>query len=347
MMRKPFSEGVTKGGGWGADARFLDVVEAGYVIGRSDQDWMRGIIERIHPVLDEGLGVQVGTYLTDRALQIRSIVQLGERTAHADSLITKLLVCTDHRAAADLYRAKPVCTMSQCGVHALAGDPLWQQLVAETGVHDVLKVAIRDPSGRGLSIAANLGRARVVSRAEGDRLTRVGAHLGAAFRARSTDVHAPVDDAVLRPDGRVEHAEREATHETARVALRDAARAIDHARGRRRADDPDGALETWPALVDGRWTLLERSESDGRRFFVARRNEPRAPARADLTPTEAVCAGYAAMGHGQKLIAYELGVSERTVAMYVRRAMRKLALRSRAELTSAISGSSQGSAQGA
>jgi DNA-binding CsgD family transcriptional regulator len=324
---------------WGENPRLLDVVEAGYEIGRGEDAWIRGIAERVHPLIDEGLGTQTGTYeLQGDRLHISALVSLGESAPRVYELMMKILARTDHRPMIAAYLTLPVCTMTQGRVRNQQRDPLWQRVVRETGVHDVLKVAITDPSGRGFSFGANLGRARSVSPREGARLGRVGAHLQTAFRARAADRTTPGDDAVLRPDGRVEHAEREATDKNARASLRDAARAIDRARGRQRTRDPDGALEAWRALVDGRWTLLEQFESDGRRFLIARRNEPRGRSRDGLTASETVCAVYASMGHSGKLIAYELGVAESTVSTHVRRAMRKLRLRSRAELAKALGG---------
>jgi hypothetical protein len=52
-----------------------------------------------------------------------------------------------------------------------------------------------------------------------------------------------------------------------------AAKAIDRARSRARSNE-DEALELWQGLVAGRWSLVEQFDSDGRRFLVARKNDP-------------------------------------------------------------------------
>jgi DNA-binding NarL/FixJ family response regulator len=93
----------------------------------------------------------------------------------------------------------------------------------------------------------------------------------------------------------------------------------------------------WRALVDGRWSLVDGFDSDGKRFVVARRNEPCAVALHTLTSRETHVASLAARGHSNKLIAYELGLSEATIATHVARAKSKLGVHSRVQLASVVS----------
>ena len=85
-------------------------------------------------------------------------------------------------------------------------------------------------------------------------------------------------------------------------------------------------------LVSGRWTLLDHFESDGRRYVLARRNEPHGAPLEKLTKRERQVVGYLALGHSYKLIAYELGISTSTVAALVWRACNRLGVESREEL---------------
>jgi DNA-binding NarL/FixJ family response regulator len=84
--------------------------------------------------------------------------------------------------------------------------------------------------------------------------------------------------------------------------------------------------------VDGRWSLVDRFESDGRRFMVAHRNEPDVRDPRALSKRERQVVAFAATGHSNKLIGYELGVSPSSVAKHLGVAARKLGVRSRAEL---------------
>jgi DNA-binding NarL/FixJ family response regulator len=155
----------------------------------------------------------------------------------------------------------------------------------------------------------------------------VSIHIATAARLR-----ASIDrrEAVLQPDGKIVHAEGIARASEDREALRLAARAIDRARVNK--EDPLGALEAWTAMVRGRWTLIDEHESDGRRFLIARVNEPKLPPSAQLSSREAHVLALVKLGRSNKAIAYELGVSTVTVATFVARIRSKLGQRRRAEL---------------
>jgi DNA-binding NarL/FixJ family response regulator len=84
-------------------------------------------------------------------------------------------------------------------------------------------------------------------------------------------------------------------------------------------------------MVAAQWTLVEE-ERDGRRHLLARRNDPAAPGPEQLSERERQVVSFAVLGHHDKLIAYELGVSHSTVRVLLHRARRKLRVESRAEL---------------
>jgi DNA-binding NarL/FixJ family response regulator len=107
---------------------------------------------------------------------------------------------------------------------------------------------------------------------------------------------------------------------------------MEKARGRLRRADPDEALQLWRGLVDGTWSLVEHLESDGKRYLLARRNQPGAGEPTALTRSERAVLGFAAMGHQNKYIAYLLGLSASAVTSHLRSAQRKLGLSSRGDL---------------
>jgi DNA-binding CsgD family transcriptional regulator len=160
-------------------------------------------------------------------------------------------------------------------------------------------------------------------------LGMVGAHLGAALRLR-TLVEPTADDAVLTPAGKVLHAE--GTTSTQRTSLVEAVLASERARRRSRRATADEALSEWTALVQGRWTILETVERDGKRLILARRNRFASQDILGLTSDERDVVWLAAYGHSYKYIAYELGCPIATVAGRLRRAMRKLGVADRTEL---------------
>jgi DNA-binding NarL/FixJ family response regulator len=127
-------------------------------------------------------------------------------------------------------------------------------------------------------------------------------------------------DAVLSPSGSVTHAEVVAQSVSARESLRHAAEAIDRARSKARSNE-DEALDLWQGLVAGRWSLFDRFDTDGRRFLIARKNDPDVKDPRALTMRQRQVLSYAAMGHPLKLIAYSLGISPSSVSTNRRAAM--------------------------
>jgi DNA-binding CsgD family transcriptional regulator len=140
-----------------------------------------------------------------------------------------------------------------------------------------------------------------------------------------------VIEAMLSPDGRIEPAEGAGV--AARDALSRAVHALEQARGPLRRRDPDRTVAEWKGLIKARWSLIDHFESDGRRYLVARCNEPRVAALETLSARERQVVSYVSVGHSNKLIAYELGISHSTVRVLVARSMAKLGVRSRVELS--------------
>jgi DNA-binding CsgD family transcriptional regulator len=99
-----------------------------------------------------------------------------------------------------------------------------------------------------------------------------------------------------------------------------------------RRKDPDEAVALWRALVAGRWSLVEHFDHDGRRYLLARRNEPVAAKLAGLSLVEREVLALAALGHTNKLIAYQLGLTPSAVAMRLSRVAKKLGVSTRVQL---------------
>ncbi len=207
------------------------------------------------------------------------------------------------------------------------------------GLADELWVNAQDPTAVGCCLIAPM-RSYPLSKREVHQWRCVAAHVATAFRVRrqlaawsisptttTTSGNAlAVPEAILRPDGRLDHAEEPAQGAVARAALFSSVRALDRARGPLRRRDPDEAVALWQALVAGRWSLLDRFDSDGRRYIVAHRNDVAVADVRGLTLRERQVLAYAAMGHSNKWIAYELGLSTSTVGGHLTRARAKLRL---------------------
>jgi DNA-binding CsgD family transcriptional regulator len=144
-------------------------------------------------------------------------------------------------------------------------------------------------------------------------------------------------EAIFEQNGRAAHVAP--GHEPALAALRRRMLRLERARADR--SDPEEVLTAWKALVEGKYTLIARFDTDGRRYVVAHENAPAVRDPRGLTATEAAIAAWARRGHSQKFIAYELGLAVGTVGGMLARVFHKLGVRSRAELVERLSEPSQ------
>jgi DNA-binding NarL/FixJ family response regulator len=90
--------------------------------------------------------------------------------------------------------------------------------------------------------------------------------------------------------------------------------------------------DAWRGLVAGRWSLVDHVDRDGKRFLVARKNDPDAPEASGLTLRERQVLAARARGLSLKLIAYDLGLSIAAVGKSLQVGMAKLGVSSDAEL---------------
>lgn len=114
--------------------------------------------------------------------------------------------------------------------------------------------------------------------------------------------------------------------------LRAAARQLDRSPDILRHSDADRAIRVWEGLVRGRWTLVDWFDADGRRFIIAKLNPRRVGVPRGLTTRERQVALSAALGDSSKATGYQLGISPSRVSALLKAAMRKLGVRSKAQL---------------
>jgi DNA-binding NarL/FixJ family response regulator len=137
--------------------------------------------------------------------------------------------------------------------------------------------------------------------------------------------------AVLSANGALLHAKGTAAARH-RDELRHAVTAFDKARTRQARRDVEMATRRWRPLVASSWSLLDEFDTDGKRFVVAVENAPPTRARPGaLSEREHHVLTQASLGHSNKEIAYELGLSHATVRVLFHRAARTLRTTTRAE----------------
>jgi DNA-binding CsgD family transcriptional regulator len=200
-------------------------------------------------------------------------------------------------------------------------------------------VTASDGTGAGCLLCAPLPGVTSLPASEAAAWARLAAHIAAGYRLQrlvaAQAEREPLADAeaILEPNGRPQHATGPAQSKVSREALRAAAVTVTRACGPLRQDAPGEAVDAWRALVAGRWSLVDHFDHDGRRFLLARRDDPQSRSRADLlTLGERQVLGCACLGHSNKLIACELGLSPTTVSTHLARVAAKLGAESRAAL---------------
>lgn len=339
---------------WAVRPTIWSVLDVLYAPEPSDARWLESVLTRVAPLLDDGTGVHAFQIDLNADVAVYEPLLRGGEPQWVDAwrihwwndvmlalpretvraLVHFGAVSTTHQlfaatAARITSFAELLRRLDDEGYqHALASRP---HLHGKLFYPDSLNVVGVDPSGQGIVLVGNR-RTRVEGARVPQRrmLAALAAHFASAarLRRRQREGAAPLE-AVLSSTGRVEHAERAAQAPSAREALRRAARA--HDASRRAASDAD-ALSLWHALHEGRWTIVEHFEADGRRFLLARENRPRAATASSLSPRERDVLGQLATGLTNKEIGYRLGLAPSTVGYHLGRIAAKLGASSTHEL---------------
>lgn len=302
----------------------VSILEAAYVEAGDDADWEERLLESLSTI-DEGLGVVVGGF--ERLPDGHARRNTSFRGTSAPELLARFEGMVDGMPPGDVSVCFSFVNSGKTGSSVGVGNfAAYDAIMRPLGAGDCLGVfgLVDWKTTYGVYVPLRERRGETPGRSR--RLQRLGAHLGAARRARS----AHRDEAILEAGGRVAHLEGEAIAE--RETLRDRVCAIDRARTAAGRADLEAALDAWTALCDGRWSLLDRFDSDGRRYVVARRNHPGLGRPLALSPREEQVVKLHAMGQSSKYVAYTLGLSPATVSAHLRTGMRKLGLASKADL---------------
>lgn len=322
----------------------IAVIEAAYQLDVPDRHWKEGILAKASPMLDAGRGMvmfEIDATEPDTAPRIHGTVATGPHPELLCDFVRQIQPQMGSREVRRVYRTPFVyATTSERMNHVyedFRDDPIFRSVGHPHGLYDFQGTQIVDPDGKLLILGAPLERVQTSTEPTKRRWERLSAHIAAAYRLRRTDPLADVDaddvDAVLNPDGTLAEARHDKIKNSAfRQALEEQTRHIERARGGVRNNHPDDAIDLWKALVRGEYSLIEKVDTDGRRFFLARRNAPVVKQPTALSTRESQVVHLVALGHSNQLIAYELGLAESTIATLLSRARRKLNVDSRTDL---------------
>lgn len=320
--------------------KLIEVVEAIY--SNIELDHPGRWLARVLPHVSACVGWERGGYA--HAYDLRGAPErwgLSMPVAHdlppeVASTVMSCFAVSPHEERRHLYLdAGPAGTFSEHAGTTFDGMAGEAGASERIGVRDCAYVNATNPDGDGVIFCITRDKPGKLEPRTRSQLSMIAAHVAAAQRLLRALVKGTASPAaIFEADGRVAHVEK--PHESALPLLRERVLAVDRARGRLRRTDPDRALSSWQALLRGQYSTIDRFESDQRRYVLAFVNEPSLLDPRGLTSAESAVAAWAARGHPEKVIAYELGIAQGTVSALLSRAYRKLGVRSRAALVARL-----------
>jgi DNA-binding CsgD family transcriptional regulator len=327
-----------------ATPTLIDLTEFVYDLDVPREDWVPSLLETGLPLFDHGHGVVATTYVRppEKGMPVPTKFFLGSGPS---DLLERLFLGAyeaDEETLRDVNRSGVVTTLSEEAHRFANGLGTFERYIAPA--KDLLAITAVDPNGIGISLAIMLPEITKLTGKDRQIWQMVGAHLVSGFRLRqglegareaaAKRATLPNNaEAVIDPKKfRITDAVGAATDTTTGEFIREAAQAIDRARGRLRKEDPEEALEIWRALVEGRWSMVDWFDSDGRRFVLAHPNPPDLRDPRGLSERERQVATYASLGETNKLISYRLGISQPKVSTTLKMAMHKLGVQTRPQL---------------
>lgn len=309
----------------------VSVVEEAYRLHLSDQAWLDALLAACAPGFERDHGGAAVIFEREHK-DPKRIISTVANHGMDPRLLATMFGAFHHGSAAErdrsLRQGGPVRYFSSVVDVPVAKHPLYASFASTIKFDDLVMLRAVNPDGTGVIMGAPI-RGKREAPALG-RWPQLAAHLAAALRLRRSGRDIAKADAMLSANGELLDGGRNAVD--ARKALRAAVQRIEAGRNARRRAGDETAIDAWTALVDGRWSLVDHFESDGKRFLLAMVNAANAPDPRALTSDERPVLHLAAMGHSNKLIAYELGIPSGTVATRLASVMRKLAVKTRVEI---------------
>jgi len=328
----------------------IDFTEAAYDLELDDDAWLQAILQRGLPVLDQGLGAAGFEYACPPDATAEVVLQrLHVASGPKDFAERHMRALSTMDPAVLRRRLRPGCASTASAITQDHPEELAHYVSHVDYCKDVLFLTAVDARGAGVAVLAPLSEVTTLSRQDAQRWQMLAAHVETGHRLRQglreidpdedlTDDLPHDAEAIFEARNfRLTDVAGRAREGTATKKLREAALIVDRARAMRHAD-PDKALEIWKALVQGRWSMVDWFDSDRRRFVLAIPNSPQISDPRGLCERESQVVAQAVLGHTNKMIAYRLGLSTSRVSMLLRSAMRKLSVRTRAQLVEKMAG---------
>lgn len=300
------------------------VIEAAYDLSGADHDWLAAVVRALEPVLGRGLGVLGMFYSLDPSgtslrVHARALVNcpdaISEGTFGVAGVATQDEVLPVYGGCA----CKSLSQALSAAGHDYRDRPETRAMLSKTGAADLLLARVDELQPHRIAFAAPVAAITQFPPRTASLMARLGREIAAGYRLRRALAPASPERC---------GAEKGRT----RSFLVAAVQRLDRARAGLQKRTADDAVALWRTLIDGRCSLIDVTDHDGRRYLLARRNDASVPEPGALTPDERVVLAMFALGHCGKVVASDLGVAPSTVSARLQSGLHKLGLRSVAEL---------------
>lgn len=320
----------------------LAVANSAYNLRLSNSEWLEQLGARLAEHLDMGRGMIAYHWQLQANGTIRMpSLQVMQGRDGDDAMLTRLAEDLDASRSTLAYVA-PYSFRSLSEIahdhpqyDTLAEDRDMQRISHERGVYDFEMLRVDRRSGEGWMFAVMRRELARIPALRRKRWQQVAAHLAAAARLRERlggEVQLEESAAIWDPRKQaLEHISGGSPSSRRQETLLELIKAREQALALSE-EQPDAALKLWPALANGRWSLLDMVDTDGKSYTVLRENPLPVRSEHRLSERERQVAWLVGRGHHVGLVSYELGLAPSTIRSQLHAAMRKLNIRHQSEL---------------
>jgi DNA-binding NarL/FixJ family response regulator len=311
--------------------RVRRIASAAYTFQGNLSAWADGVHEALGPALDLGQGTVVcWVVFPERGISLKHVATRAgaSRVHHAVVRLSAFLAPEKLRES--FFNGRVLGSSS--GHYAEGEFSRMQSRARGIGSRDAAGFCVNDAVDHGFMLVSPTRDTLVLPTQTNATILKLGQHISTGLRLQrvisSAKLEDPAVEAIFDADGRPQHTGGMARGDDALERLRETV----SVRARSAGFELDENPGVWEAVTAGRWSLVDRFDSDGRRFVVAYRNPPGVLDPRRLTPREESVAALAALGHSNKEVAVTLEITASTVATLLASALAKLGLVSRTQL---------------
>jgi DNA-binding NarL/FixJ family response regulator len=305
--------------------RLREITDAAYDFKSDLASWADGVHAALGPALDLGQGTLVGLLLLpEQGLRIQHLASRGGASKIHHAIVRLSAFLAPSKLRESFFNGRFLGSSS--GHYADSEVERMQQRARGLGSRDAAGFCVSDGVDHGLMIVSPTRDTLSLPQQASATVRRLAQHISTGLRLQrvigGVSLDDPAVEAIFDEAGRPQQTLGMARLHDGLERLREAVML----RGRAPVSIDESP---WEAVIAGRWSLVDRFDSDGRRFVVAYRNPPGMLDPRRLTPREEGVTTLAAVGRSNKEIGFDLSISESTVATLLTTSLAKLGLASR------------------